>query len=178
MQIRVFNYNTLERVHIFEAHSDYIRSIAVHSTQPFILTSSDDMLIKLWNWDKNWACTQVFEGHTHYVMQVVFNPKDNNTFASASLDRSIKVWQLGSNQPNFTLDNSEHDKGINCVDYCYNADKPYLISGADDKLVKIWDYQTKSCVQTLEGHAANVSSVSFHPELPIILSGSEDGVVR
>lgn len=40
MQVRVFNYNTLERVHSFEAHSDYVRSIAVHPTQPFILTSS------------------------------------------------------------------------------------------------------------------------------------------
>ena len=49
------------------------------------------MLIKLWNWDKNWTCTQVFEGHTHYVMQIVINPKDNNQFASASLDRTVKV---------------------------------------------------------------------------------------
>ena len=49
------------------------------------------MLIKLWDWEKKWACTQVFEGHTHYVMQIVINPKDNNTFASASLDRSVKV---------------------------------------------------------------------------------------
>ena len=47
----------------------------------------DDMSIKLWNWEKNWQCEQVFEGHTHYVMQIVINPKDNNTFASASLDR-------------------------------------------------------------------------------------------
>ena len=30
-------------------------------------------------------------GHTHYVMSVTFNPKDANTFASASLDKSIKV---------------------------------------------------------------------------------------
>lgn len=51
----------------------------------------DDMLIKLWDWDKKWSCSQVFEGHTHYVMQVVINPKDNNQFASASLDRTIKV---------------------------------------------------------------------------------------
>uniref|UniRef100_A0A4W6F759 Coatomer subunit beta' n=1 Tax=Lates calcarifer TaxID=8187 RepID=A0A4W6F759_LATCA len=91
MQIRVFNYNTLERVHMFEAHSDYIRCIAVHPTQPYILTSSDDMLIKLWDWEKKWSCSQVFEGHTHYVMQIVINPKDNNQFASASLDRTIKV---------------------------------------------------------------------------------------
>uniref|UniRef100_UPI003AAB6239 coatomer subunit beta'-like n=1 Tax=Centroberyx gerrardi TaxID=166262 RepID=UPI003AAB6239 len=176
MQIRVFNYNTLERAHIFEAHSDYIRCIAVHPTQPYILTSSDDMLIKLWDWDRKWACTQVFEGHTHYVMQIVINPKDNNQFASASLDRTIKVWQLGSNTPNFTLEG--HEKGVNCIDYYSGGDKPYLISGADDRLVKIWDYQNKTCVQTLEGHTQNVTCVSFHPELPIILTGSEDGTVR
>ncbi|KAJ8357468.1 hypothetical protein SKAU_G00202620 [Synaphobranchus kaupii] len=176
MQIRVFNYNTLERVHMFEAHSDYIRCIAVHPTQPYILTSSDDMLIKLWDWEKKWSCSQVFEGHTHYVMQIVINPKDNNQFASASLDRTIKVWQLGSSSPNFTLEG--HEKGVNCIDYYSGGDKPYLISGADDRLVKIWDYQNKTCVQTLEGHAQNVSCVSFHPELPIIITGSEDGTVR
>lgn len=134
MLIRVFNYNTLERVHMFEAHADYIRCIAVHPSQPYILTCSgkkelhtltqaqkvsimsnlcaslnckqksiaysspcfmcvfsDDMLIKLWDWDRKWSCSQVFEGHTHYVMEIVINPKDNNQFASASLDRTIKV---------------------------------------------------------------------------------------
>ncbi|CAC5401586.1 COPB2 [Mytilus coruscus] len=176
MHVRCYNYNTLERVHQFEAHSDYIRAITVHPTQPFILTSSDDMLIKLWDWEKKWTCTQVFEGHTHYVMQIVVNPKDNNTFASASLDRTVKVWQLGSPTPNFTLEG--HEKGVNCVDYYSGGDKPYLISGADDRLIKIWDYQNKTCVQTLEGHAQNISAVRFHPELPIILTGSEDGTVR
>ncbi|XP_033953209.1 coatomer subunit beta'-like [Pseudochaenichthys georgianus] len=176
MQIRVFNYNTLERVHMFEAHSDYIRCIVVHPSQPYILTSSDDMLIKLWDWERKWTCSQVFEGHTHYVMQIVINPKDNNQFASASLDRTIKVWQLGSKTPNFTLEG--HEKGVNCIDYYNGGDKPYLISGADDRLVKIWDYQNKTCVQTLEGHAQNVTCVCFHPELPIILTGSEDGTVR
>ena len=40
MQVRVFNYNTLEKVHSFEAHTDYVRCIAVHPTQPLILTCS------------------------------------------------------------------------------------------------------------------------------------------
>lgn len=40
--MRVFNYNTLERQHAFDAHSDYVRSIAAHPTQPFILTSSGE----------------------------------------------------------------------------------------------------------------------------------------
>lgn len=49
------------------------------------------MLIKLWDWERKWSCVQVFEGHSHYVMDVVFNPKDYNQFASASLDRTVKV---------------------------------------------------------------------------------------
>jgi len=49
------------------------------------------------------------------------------------------VWQLGSPNPNFTLEG--HEKGVNCVDYYTGGDKPYLISGADDRLCKIWDYQ-------------------------------------
>ncbi|XP_068173857.1 coatomer subunit beta'-like [Antennarius striatus] len=176
MMIRVFNYNTLDCAHKFEAHVDYIRCLAVHPTAPYVLSCSDDMLVKLWDWDRKWACTQVFEGHTHYVMQIIINPKDNNQFASASLDRTVKVWQLGSKIPNFTLEG--HEKGVNCIDYYSGGDKPYLISGADDHLIKIWDYQNKTCVQTLEGHTQNVSCVSFHPELPIILTGSEDGTVR
>ena len=176
MQIRVYNYNTMERLRSFEAHTDYIRSLAVHPTLPYLLSSSDDMLIKLWDWERGWECISVFEGHTHYVMQVEFNPKDANTFASASLDRSVKIWGLNSSQPHFTLDG--HERGVNCIGYFRGGDRPYLVSGADDHTVRIWDYQTKACVATLEGHTSNVSAVCFHPELPIIVSGSEDGTVR
>lgn len=176
MTIRAYNYNTMDKVKSFEAHTDYIRCVAVHPTLPYVLSSSDDMLIKLWDWEKGWICTQIFEGHSHYVMQVTFNPKDTNTFASASLDRTIKVWNLSSIDPNFTLEG--HLKGVNCVDYFTGGDKPYLISGSDDQTAKVWDYQTKSCVQTLEGHTHNLSAVCFHPEVPIIFTGSEDGTVR
>eukprot|EP00468_Gymnochlora_sp_CCMP2014_P011283 CAMPEP_0167764362 /NCGR_PEP_ID=MMETSP0110_2-20121227/13982_1 /TAXON_ID=629695 /ORGANISM="Gymnochlora sp., Strain CCMP2014" /LENGTH=997 /DNA_ID=CAMNT_0007651741 /DNA_START=35 /DNA_END=3028 /DNA_ORIENTATION=+ len=176
MKIQVYNYNTMERVHSFEAHSDYIRCIAVHPTLPIILSSSDDMFIKMWDWEKNWENRRVYEGHSHYVMQVEFNPKDPHTFASASLDHTIKIWGLTSSSPHFSLEG--HERGINCVSYFQGGDKPYLVSGADDCTVKIWDYQTRTCIKTLVGHQANVSAVCFHPELPIILSGSEDGTVR
>jgi coatomer subunit beta' len=176
MKVRVYNYNTLERIAEFEAHSDYIRSISVHPQLSLLLTASDDMTIKLWDWDKSWECLQVFEGHTHYVMQVEFNPKDTNTFASASLDRSVKVWGLNSPQAHFSLEG--HERGVNCIGYFRGGEKPYLISGADDHMIKVWDYQTKACVATLEGHTNNVSAVWFHPSLPVILSGSEDGTVR
>lgn len=178
MQVRLFNYNTLEKVHEMEAHTDYIRYIAVHPSMPYLLTSSDDMTIKLWDWDKNWQNTQVFEGHAHYVMMCQWNPKDSTIFASCSLDRSVKVWGVtgGNAAAHFTL--TGHQRGVNCIEYAVGGEKPYLISGSDDRTVRIWDYQTKHCIQTLSGHTNNVSAALFHPTLPIILTGSEDGTVR
>lgn len=75
MHLRVYNYNTMEKVRSVEAHADYIRYVEVHPSQPFVLSSSDDMSIKLWNWDQNWECTSSFEGHAHYVMMTRFNCK-------------------------------------------------------------------------------------------------------
>lgn len=176
-QLRVYNYNTSEKITSFEAHPDYIRSIVVHPTQSFVLTASDDMTIKLWDWERGWKCVQVFEGHSHYVMGLSINPKDTNTFASACLDRTVKIWSLGSSQANFTLEAHEA-KGVNHVDYYPHSDKPYILTTSDDKTVKVWDYTTKALIATLEGHTSNVSFACYHPELPVIISGSEDGTIK
>ncbi|KAI4527169.1 Coatomer, beta' subunit [Schizophyllum commune Loenen D] len=175
-QLRVFNYNTHEKVTAFEAHPDYIRCLTVHPTASIVLTGSDDMTIKAWDWEKGWKNVQVYEGHTHYIMNLAFNPKDSNTFASACLDRTVKMWSIGATHANFTMD--AHEKGVNYVDFYPGADKPYLVTCGDDKTVKVWDYLSKSCVQTMEGHTNNVSFAVFHPNLPIIVSGAEDGTVK
>ncbi|CAM9446007.1 unnamed protein product, partial [Sphacelaria rigidula] len=91
-------------------------------------------------------------------------------------NRTVKVWGLGAPTPHFSLEG--HERGVNGIDYYPGGDRPYLLSGSDDRTVKIWDYQTKTCVQTLEGHTNNVSAVLFHKRLPIIISGGEDGTVR
>ncbi|KAI5120315.1 hypothetical protein M0805_000375 [Coniferiporia weirii] len=176
-QLRVFNYNTHEKAAAFEAHPDYIRCLAVHPTLSIVITGCDDMTIKAWDWDKQWKNVRIFEGHTHYIMNLAFNPKDTNTFASSCLDRTVKMWSLGSSAPNFTLE--AHEKGgVNYVEFYPGADKPYLLTTGDDRTVRVWDYHSKSCVQTLEGHTNNVSFALFHPSLPLIISGSEDGAVK
>ena len=178
-QLRVYNYNTSEKITSFEAHPDYIRAIAVHPTSNYVLTASDDMLIRMWDWtnEKQWRLAKTFEGHSHYVMGLAINPKDTNTFASACLDRTIKIWNLSSGHPNFSIEAHE-TKGVNHVDYYPGSDKPYLLTTSDDRTVKIWDYTTKALIATLEGHTSNVSFACYHPELPVIVSGSEDGTVK
>ena len=94
--LRVYNYNTRAKVAAWDAHGDYIRAIAVHPTRPLVFSASDDLTIKVWDWERNWKQVGCLDGHVHYVMDLAISPKDPNILASASLDRSIKVWNIGA----------------------------------------------------------------------------------
>ena len=96
MKIRVFNYNTLDKVHTFEAHTDYIRCLAVHPSQPYLLSCSDDMTIRMWDWEQDWTCRQVFEGHSHYVMDVCFvGGKMTCVTVESGAEESVCPWEWG-----------------------------------------------------------------------------------
>jgi WD40 repeat protein len=48
------------------------------------------------------------------------------------------------------------------------------VSGGDDYKIKVWSYQTRRCLFTLNGHLDYVRTVFFHHELPWIVSSSDD----
>ena len=50
-------------------------------------------------------------------------------------------------------------------------------SGSFDKTIKIWDINTKKCVQTLEGHASNVICLLLHSS-GLLISSSGDRNVK
>lgn len=172
--IYVYSYDTDEEVTSIEAHEGDITYLAVHSTDSLVISSSGDHLIKLWDWEKGWECTQIFEGHSQRVTQVNFNPLDTNSFASASLDHTIKIWNISSFERNITL--PDHPDGVLCVHY--DTRDEYLITGSWDGTAQIWDLDTNTCIHTLEGHTNRVGCVFGHPKLPVLITGSHDGTVR
>ncbi|XP_074289838.1 coatomer subunit beta'-1-like [Silene latifolia] len=174
--IRVYDYNNEEKIKEFKGHEDYIRNIVVHPNQSYILSSSDDHLIKLWDWENDWSCVRTFEGHSHYVMQLAINPIHDNMFASVSLDGSFKIWNLQDSNPIASM--VAHEKGVNCVNYLTRENKLYLLTGSDDYTTKIWDSESLSCVTVLEGHTNNVNAILTHPDHPLIFTASEDKTIR
>jgi coatomer subunit beta' len=39
----------MDKVKTIEGHNDFIRAIIVHPSEPYVISSSDDAKIKIWN---------------------------------------------------------------------------------------------------------------------------------
>ncbi|KAL4274077.1 hypothetical protein GQ457_13G013480 [Hibiscus cannabinus] len=86
MFIHVYNYNTMDKVKVFEAHTDYIRC----GDKPYLIIGSDDHTAKVWDYQTK-SCVQTLEGHTHNVSAVCFHP-ELPIIITGSEDGTVRIW--------------------------------------------------------------------------------------
>ena len=61
----------------------------------------------------------------------------------------------------------------------YSPDGQHIISGSEDRTIRIWDAETGAPVgDPLEGHTDSVWSVAYSPDGQHIVSGSDDSTIR
>ncbi|KAK3169687.1 hypothetical protein OEA41_009071 [Lepraria neglecta] len=124
--------------------------------------------------ESDWnACLQTLEGHSDLVNSVVFS-HDSKHLASASDDKTLKIWDASNGKCLQTLEGHSHL--VNSV--VFSHDSKHLASASDDKTLKIWDASNGKCLQTLEGHSHLVNSVVFSHDSKHLASASHDKTLK
>jgi glucose repression regulatory protein TUP1 len=72
--------------------------------------------------------------------------------------------------------NDEGDLYIRSV--CFSPDGKYLATGAEDKIIRVWEIATAKIIHQFTGHEQDIYSLDFARNGRLIASGSGDRTVR
>ncbi|KAL7304902.1 hypothetical protein TKK_0002704 [Trichogramma kaykai] len=159
-KIKIWNYKLRRCIFTLLGHLDYIRTTQFHHEYPWILSASDDQTIRIWNWQSR-TCIAVLTGHNHYVMCAQFHPSED-MIVSASLDQTVRVWDISG------LRKKNVAPGPNGLDEHLKNPGATDLFGQADAVVK----------HVLEGHDRGVNWATFHPTLPLIVTGADDRQIK
>lgn len=161
-KVKVWDYKLRRCLFTLLGHLDYIRTVQFHVEYPWIVSASDDQTIRIWNWQSR-SCISVLTGHNHYVMSASFHPKED-MIVSASLDQTVRVWDTTGLRKK-TVRGAPPQPGTDATVVSRVNNELF---GGNDAIVKY----------VLEGHERGVNWASFHPTLPLVVSGADDRQVK
>jgi WD40 repeat protein len=119
------------------------------------------------------ACLQTLEGHSKSVNSVAISP-NTQWIASASDDRTIKIWDVATGQCCQTLEG--HSESVKSV--TISPDAQWIVSASDDGTIKIWDAATGQDRQTLKAHREFIWSVAISSDVQWVVSASVDRTIK
>jgi WD40 repeat protein len=154
-----------------------VNSVTFSADGNRLVSGVSDRSICLWDLSTNLA-QKIGKFHRGAVSGVALS-SHGNMLASADLRGTVQLWELyGSRYPLYPLRAIQVPAEIRSV--AFSPDGRYLVSGAHDNLIRIWDVKTKrfSPLSTLSGHVNTVSSVAVSPDGRYIASASFDMTVR
>ena len=174
--IKLWDVNLGIEIFTFTGHAERVNAVAFSPLGKILASGSKDKTVKMWSL-KTGKEIYSFKSHTDDVLSVTFSP-DGKLLASSAggNDKTIKILQLAENKVKTLTGHSDWFGGITSL--AFSPDGKTLISGSQDKTIKLWNLETSQEIKTLSGHSDHICSVAYSPNGQILASASKDKTVK
>ena len=116
---------------------------------------------------------KTISGHNNTIWSVAINPQ-KNLIASASEDKTIKLWNLQTGELVRTL--TGHSVGV--LSISFSPDGEQLASSSRKGIIKIWQVDTGKNIRTINANEKAVRSVFYSPDDKKIVNSSWDNTIK
>ncbi|MEG4419471.1 AAA-like domain-containing protein [Microcoleus sp. LAD1_D5] len=162
------------KLETLQGHNNAVWGVVFSPRGDLIASGSGDNTVKLWRKNstkspsgkRNYTLWQTLKGHTNNITQVAIAP-DGQTIASASKDKTIKLW---STDGKLLRTLTGHTDEVNSV--AFSPDSQTIASASKDQTIKLWNADGK-LIRTLTGHTDRVMNVAYAPSAGYANSPSE-----
>ncbi|KAJ9188169.1 hypothetical protein P3X46_003558 [Hevea brasiliensis] len=166
-------------IHEFYGHCGEVLDLS-WSKNKYLLSSSTDKTVRLWKLGCN-QCLEVFS-HNNYVTCVQFNPMDDDSFISGSIDGKVRIWAIPGCQ---VIDWTDVTEIVTAV--CYRSNGKGIVVGSmtgNCRFYDATDNRLQLCTQVcLQGKKKSsfkrITGFQFSPSDPTrLMVTSADSQVR
>jgi WD40 repeat protein len=124
--------------------------------------------------EESHAVLKILEGRCGSVKKLAFS-HDSLRLASASQDKTVKIWEISSGTCLRTL---EIDSYGSVSSTAFSPDSVLLASAFENGAVKIWDVSRGACLHTLNGHHSFSHELAFSDDSTRLVSMSHDKIIN
>jgi WD40 repeat protein len=122
--------------------------------------------VELWKLDSTEDSSFILEGHWLRVRDLAYS-LDGTLLASASGDKSIKLWDVSSRQCVRTLKGHTHWGAVDSISF--TPDGNFVASGGYDGMIRFWSVASGKCVETIQT-SGSIYNVEYSPNSRMLLT--------
>ena len=167
-----------------QSHAGRVLTSAWSSDASNLVSGGEDGALRIWDTNDGKIRLQ-FQGHSGRVLACAWSP-DGTEILSSGVDRTLRVWDARSGKSRLTL--QDRDGPVwsprggwapGPVWACaWAPDGARLVSGGEDRSLRIWHAGSGRIQLTLQGHTDWVLACAWAPDGRSLASGSADSTLR
>jgi F-box/WD-40 domain protein MET30 len=171
--VKIWNFVD-KSTNCLRGHKDWVNDVKVDSHSRTVFSASDDCTVRLWDLD-TMKTIRIFEGHVGQVQQVKLLPAEYEPDGVDEEDSDDGTSSTAS-----STDLSTPDELSATVFESWDNKRPlpprYILTGALDSTIRLWDVISGRCLKTFFGHVEGVWALAG--DTLRVVSGAEDRMVK